>query len=154
MSIFQYPDLGYFTMLTTANVELGIYKFVQAGDLSIANLRVYHRNPNPFSYQLRLVLSQRKKGPALIASNWEEFSNETIGQNAAHWLGDLTFTFPDYSLRINDDYYIRLESTGYTRSGNTTYLGVWANWGFGKSWIPSVGSADSGGARIALGVKQ
>lgn len=154
MSIFQYPDLGYFNILTTENVELGIYEIPLNCDLSIANLRVYHRNADPFSYQLRLVLSQRKKGPALIASNWEEFSNQTIGQTGTNWLGDLTFTFPDYALRAGDDYCIRLESTGYTRSGNNRYLGVWLDWGFGKSWIAPVGVASSGGARIALGVKQ
>jgi hypothetical protein len=154
MSIFQYPDLGYFNIVNSNSAELGSYQLTADGDLGIANLRVYNKKAGSFSYQLRLVISQRQEGPEIAASNWETFSNETIGQTGENWLGDLTFTFLDYALKGSDPYYIRIETTGYTRLGDDAYLGVWLDWGFGKSWIAPVGVAASGGARIALGVNQ
>lgn len=154
MTILQYPEFGYFHIITGASTELGIYELPITGDLNLAHLRVFHKNSNPFSYQMRLVISQRNGGPALATSEWETFNNETTGQNAEYWLGDLTFTFKDYALKQNDSYYIKIETTGYTRISNTVYIGVWADWGFGDNTIVPVGIADSGGARIALGVKQ
>lgn len=154
MSIFQYPDLGYFNIVNLNSAELGVYELPSNGDLSIANLRVYHKKAGAFSYQMRLVISQRQEGPALATSNWETFDNLTIGQTGTHWLGDLTFTFPDYAIKGSDTYCIRLETSGYTRLGTDVYLGVWLDWGFGKSWVAPVGVSDSGGARIAFGVKQ
>ena len=147
MSIFVYPQDAYFNIINSNSTELGSYELPQRGDLSLAHLRVFHRNPNSFSYQMRLVLAGRTGGPTLAVSNWETFSNETTGQTGNFWLGDLTFTFEDYSL-IEDPVYIRLENTGYLRSGNNLYLGVWLD------WMQPVGITNTGGARIALGVKR
>lgn len=154
MSILQYPELGYFHIASSDTLELGKYELSVSGDLALAHLRILNRNANTFNYQLRLVLSQRLSGPALAVSNWEIFNNEILGQDSEFWMGDLTFTFEDYSVKENDPYYLRLESTGYTRSGESVYMGVWADWGFGDETIVPVGVADSGGARVALGVKQ
>lgn len=154
MTILQYPEFGYFHILTGPSAELGIYNLAVNGDLALAHLRVLHINANPFDYQMRLVVAQRTGGPALVASNWETFSTATTGQTTDSWMGDLTFTFPDYAIKSLDDYYIRIETTGYARSGDAVYLGVWADWGFGDDTIVPVGASGSGGARIALGVKQ
>jgi hypothetical protein len=88
----------------------------------------------------------------LVASDWVEFSNETTGQTTNDWLGDLVFSFPEYSLIAGESYFVRLETTGYTRpmrpAQNTAYLAVWAD------WMQPVGIMDTAGARISLGVKR
>jgi hypothetical protein len=148
MNIEQYPKEGYFIMVSSAKTELGNYDFVNDGDLSIANLRVYHRNPNPFSYQLRLVLSGNVLGEAVCASDWEVFSDTVINQTGEFWLGDLTFKFNDYPVNAQDSYFIRLETQNYTRLNDDRYLGVWVD------WLQPVGVTNTGAARIALGVKR
>lgn len=154
MTILQYPKFGYFHVISSDSAELGRYELLADGDLALAHLRVYHKNANPYEYQLRLVVAQREGGPALAVSNWETFSNATTGQTEPSWMGDLTFTFPDYALKGSDPYYLRIETTGYTRSGDALYLSVWADWDFGDETIVPVGATRSGGARIALGVKR
>lgn len=148
MSILQYPKKGYFNIINSASAELGTYVIQNDGDLSLAHVRVYHKNPNQFNYQIRLVIAQREGGPALAVSNWEAFNNASIGQTDTHWLGDLTFTFEDYALKSSDSYAVRLESIGYTRTSNSIYMGVWMDWAY------PVGIDNSGGARVALGVKR
>ena len=148
MNIEQYPKEGYFMMISSSQTPLGSYDLVNSGDLSIAHVRIYHRNPNPFSYQLRLVLSAKALGPAVCSSDWETFSNESIGQIGEFWIGDLTFRFTDYPLNASDVYHIRLETQNYTRLNDDRYLGIWLD------WLQPVGVTDTAGARIALGVKR
>ncbi len=69
-------------------------------------------------------------------------------------MGYLTFTFPDYAFKGNDPVHLRMEIAGYTRIGIIKWLGVVADWGFGADFYTSVGTAPSGGAMIALGVKR
>ena len=154
MNIEQYPEYGYFIMINGPITQLGSYEIQSEGDLALCHLRVYHRNPSAFNYQMRLVCSSKVGGPALAASAWETFSNETTGQETEFWMGDLTFTFTDYKLFSGIPYYFRFETQNYIRQDNDAYLGVWMDWGFGKSFIVPVGSTDTGGARLAIGVKR
>lgn len=153
MTILQYPKLGYFYMISHSLTELGSYTLTNSGDLALAHLRVFHKNPDPYEYQIRLVVSQRANGPQLAASDWEIFNNETTGQTTSNWLGDLTFIFKDYSLKNNDAYCIRMEILGYINADDK-YLCVWSDWNFGDSTIVPVGASASSGARIAIGVKR
>lgn len=148
MTIFQYPYEAYFNIVASNLTELGSYIIPQDGDLALGHLRVIHKNSDPFSYQMRLLVTQKEKGATLVASNWETFSNEVANQTSEFWMGDLTFTFPDYAFKGNDGVYIRIEISGYTRINNSKYLGVWCDW-----WQP-IGLSNTGGARIALGVKR
>ena len=154
MSIFLYPEFAYFNIVNTSSTELGSYTVPEAGDISLAHLRILNRNANQFSYQMRLVLSRRVKGPIFAASNWETFSSDAIGQTSTFWMGDLTFTFEDYHLTANDTFLIRLETIDYSRSGNSIYMGAWLDWGFGAPEVVAIGTENSAGTRIALGVKR
>lgn len=154
MTILQYPEFGYFHMISNASTELGSYQLLADGDLALAHLRVFHKNPDPYEYQIRLVIAQRTNGPELAASDWEIFSNATTGQETGFWMGDLTFTFQDYALKAGDPYFMRLEISGYTRILDDKYICVWSDWNFGDATIVPVGSVASNGARIALGVKR
>lgn len=148
MNIELYPKNAYYMMVSSAITQLGSYQIASDGDLALAHVRVYHRNPDPYSYQIRLVCSSRVGGPVLVASNWETFSSETTGQTSEFWLGDITFTFADYPLKAMESYYFRLETSGYIRQDNDAYLGVWLD------WMQPVGTSDTAGGRIALGVKR
>lgn len=148
MSIFKYPYQAYFNILNEQITELGNYQLASDGELSLANLRVYHKKSGAFDYQMRLILSQEEGKAPIAYSNWEQFNNAAIGQTTADWMGDLTFTFEGYKLKSDFAYAVAIEVTGYTRNSNNSYLGVWLDW-----WYP-VGVSNSAGARIALGVKR
>lgn len=148
MTIELYPKDAYFMMVNSSKTHLGAYSIPQSGDLSLAHGRLYHRNAGAYDFQLRLVVSRSVLGPALVASNWEQFNNDVTGQTSEFWLGDVTFTFPRYPLVAGTNYYFRLETNGYIRQDNDAYLGIWID------WMQPVGVANTGGARLALGVKQ
>lgn len=151
-NIEVYPKNSYFLVANGAETELGSYVLSSDGDLSIAQLRVFNRTITSYSYQLRLVLSSRAAGPALVTSEWLDFSSTTTGQTTTDWLGDVVFSFPEYSLFAGEAYFIRLETSGYSRGvepfQNDVYLSVWCD------WMQPVGTDDTSGARIALGVKR
>jgi hypothetical protein len=148
MTILQYPHQGYFTMINGSSTILGNYDLAADGDIELAHLRVYNKNSNQFSYQMRLVISQDEDKEIVAASDWETFSNEIIGQTSSDWLGDLTFTFDNYRLRQSIVYTIKLEIQNYSRSGDSRYMGVWLDWAY------PIGTSNTGGARIALGVRR
>lgn len=151
-TVSQYPKRGYFLIANTTTLELGKFDNTTWGDLSICQLRVYHKKSGAYDYDMRLVASSSEGGPVLAASAWQEFSNTTTGQATNFWLGDLLFEFTDYKLVNAEEYYFRLEMTGYTRATRPNqdnfYLGVWCD------WYEPVGSANKGGARLAFGVKR
>jgi hypothetical protein len=95
---------------------------------------------------MQLVLAASAGGTALCSSTAVTFSDTEIGQATSNWMGDLTFDMPSYTVLAGESYYARLLITGYTRSGNDTYLGVWCD------WLEPVGLTNTAGARIAFGV--
>lgn len=151
-TIEEYPKYSYFLVANGSSLELGSYEPASDGDLSIAQLRIFHKCLVSFDYNLRLVVSSRQFGPVLVASDWLEFSNETTGQTSSDWLGDIVFDFPSYKLSAGEIYYVRIEITGYSRpvrpNQNTAYLSVWTD------WLQPIGLSNTAGARIALGVKR
>jgi len=151
-NIEAYPKNTYYLVASGAATELGSYELAADGALSLAQLRVYHKTLTTFSYQIRIVVSSKAGGPVLVASDWVEFSNETTGQTTSDWLGDITFDLPEYNLFAGETYFVRVETTGYTRptrpAQNTAYLAYWAD------WMQPVGLGNTGGARLALGVKR
>ena len=146
-SVEQYPDTGYFIIMSTTSLELGSYTNI-SGYLRSGHLRVFHKNPNPFTYSMTLVLSSKVGGPALSTSTAIDFSDTSTGQNSTDWLIDLYFEFDDYNLISSETYFFRLEASGYSRSEDSVYLGVWAD------WLEPVGTSNTGGARLAIGVMQ
>jgi hypothetical protein len=151
-TIEQYPQNGYFLVADGATTELGSYVFSSDGDLALCQLRVFHKKPGPYSYQMRLVLSNKRGGPALHSSSWFEFSNAVTGQSDDNWLGDISFDFDGYNIIAGESYFFRVETTGYTRpvrpNENTAYLAFWSD------WLSPVGTSNTAGARLCLGVKQ
>lgn len=145
-SVEQYPDYFYVLVADTSPLELGRYTGINTGDLQTAHLRIYNKNASSFSYGLSLIVSSSEGGPALATSETITFSDTAIGQTTANFLCDLTFTFTDFAVTTAETYYLRLALTGYTRTSNTTYLGVWCD------WYEPLGTSNTGGARIQFGV--
>ena len=151
-NIEQYPKNQYYLVARGSATELGSYGLTTDGDLTLTQLRVFHKCTTSYLYQLRLVVAMRAGGAAVVASDYVKFSNETTGQVGGNWMGDVVFDFPEYKLLQGEEYYVRLESVGYSRPTrplqNTAYLAVWAD------WMQPVGTTDKAGARIAFGVKK
>jgi len=151
-NIEAYPKDSYYIVASGSATELGSYVLAADGALALAQLRVYHKCLTTFSYQMRIVVSSKEGDPVLVASDWVEFSNDTTGQTTNDWLGDITFDLPEYNLFAGETYFIRVETTGYTRptrpAQNTAYLAYWAD------WMQPVGVGNTGGARLAMGVKR
>jgi hypothetical protein len=152
MSIEFYPKNSYFLLIENFKTKLGYYVNSNWGDLSIAHMRVFHKNTDPYEYNLRLVISPYEGGPTIHASDWFKFSNDVTGQQSSDWLGDIIFTFPEYPLInssiIPQGYFISMETEFYTPDGLNNYLGVWCD------WMQPVGNTNTAGARIAIGVKR
>lgn len=146
MSVEQYPDTGYFLIMSTTALELGSFTNI-SGDLRSAHLRVYHKYTGAYSYPMTLVVSSKTAGPALATSSVITFDNATTGQNTSDWFVDLYFDFDDYNMISSETYFFRLEASGYTRT-DSNYIGVWAD------WLEPVGTSNTGGARLVLGVMQ
>ena len=148
MSIEFYPKAGYFILIENIKTSLGTYYNATWGDLNMAHMRVYNRSATPYEYNLRLHIADYDGGPTLHTSDWFKFSNEVTGQQGEFWLGDIIFTFPEYPMTNESEYFISMETQNYNPDGINTYLSVWAD------WIQPVGNTDSAGARIAIGVKR
>jgi hypothetical protein len=128
-------------------LQLGSYEIADvAGEINFALIRIYHKNASPYSYTMKLIFSATQNGHALCESSVETFSNATTGQTTADWLGDVCFSFNPYTLRSEETYFVRLVLTGYTRNQDTLYLGVLSD------WLSPIGTGNTAGARMALGV--
>lgn len=143
-AVDEYPKYAFYNYLTGSSLELGAFK--DTGILGLFDIRVIHKNASAFSYQLRVVFSDREGGPELASTSWETFSNSTTGQTTSFWMGHLTFTPEYYQLNPNAYLYARLESTGYTYNSSTQYIAVWCD------WFEPIGSRNSGAAKMAIGV--
>lgn len=144
-AVEQYPKYAYYNFMTSTSLELGSFK--TTGQLGLFDIRILHKNASAYSYQLRVVFSDREGGPTLASTSWETFSNSTTGQVAGVWLGHCTFT-PTESYILNSAKYLfaRLESTGYTYDEDTVYIAVACD------WFEPIGATDTGAAKMAIGV--
>lgn len=149
MSVLQYPQYQYFIIAAIGGANLGRFKSVD-GLLGLAQIRMYIKNPNPYSHQARLVFSSQQGGTAIVTSDWETISNATTGQTGTDWLGDIVFDIDHYRLNPLADLHVRLQLTGYTRpdypNQDDRYIGVWCD------WTEPVGIANTAGARLSMGV--
>lgn len=145
MSVLQYPKTQYYIVLNTATQELGNFTGA-SGDLNLANIRVFNVKTGAYSYQLRLVFHYGQTGTEFFSTDWETFSNTVTGQTTAYWMGDLCFDVGNVRLNSAVKTYVRLETSGYTRNNNDTYLGVWCD------WMEPIGNTSTGAARMTLGV--
>lgn len=147
-AVQQYPQNIYMLVAETSPLELGSYVLAESGDIQNAEIRIYNQKTGAYSYALTLIISSSEGGPALATSTAVTFDNTETGQATSYWLGAVCFTFTDYTLLAGQRYYFRLSYTGYTRSGDTTYMGVLCD------WIEPIGLINTGGARIAIEVLQ
>ena len=152
MSVQQYPKNTFYIVVTGNPQLLGSYSLPADGDLVLSNIRVYNKRTGPYTYTLKLEVSATPYGQPLVSSDVITFSNSTTGQTTSDWLGDVTFTFPNYALKATEDYYFRLVTAGYTRIArpleNTGYLAV------NCDWLEPIGTSNVGGARMQIGVNK
>lgn len=144
-AVDNYPSNAYFLIVDGTTIELGSYEFAATGDLKLANMRVYHKKTGAYSYTMQLILAASAGGTALCTSTAETFSDEVTGQITNDWLGDITFTLPNYTVLAGETYYARLAITGYTRTADVSYLGI------GCDWLEPIGLTNTAAARIAFG---
>ena len=145
-AVEQYPRDAYYLVADTATLNLGSF-VTTGGDLALAELRIYHKNPLPFSYTMRLSVSSSFNGPQLFTSETVTVTDVITGQTTADWLGDIVFEFDEYSLYAGETYFFKLITTGYTRNDDLLYLSV------NCDWLNPIGSINTAGARLPLGVK-
>jgi hypothetical protein len=131
---------------------LGSYEIPDNGDLSFATLRLYIKNPSAYSHAATLKIASSLGGSFIAQSDVVTLSNATTGQTTTDWLGEVVFSFDNYELKATETYYFYLSLGSYARPArpieNTQYIAI------GCDWLEPVGTADSGGARIAMGVYQ
>jgi hypothetical protein len=148
MNIELYPRNAYFIVIEAIKSNLGKYYNDTWGDLNMVHMRVYNKVTVPYEYNLRLVLSSYENGAPIHSSDWFKFSNDVTGQVGNDWLGDIIFTFPEYPMTNQLDYFLSMETQFYNPDSVETYLAVWCD------WMQPVGIENTAGARAAIGVKR
>jgi hypothetical protein len=148
-SVEQYPDTGFFVVVTGSETPMGSF-VCDGGELDFFHTRFFHKKTGAFSYNLKLQVSTSLTGAVLAESETVTFDNDLIGQTTELHLADVVFSFPErYTLLDGETYFVKLVQTGYTRPSrpneNDSYLAFWCNWGepFGSN---------TSGAKLGVGV--
>lgn len=146
-SVDQHPKRAYYLIAENGALELGTYEIPVSGEIETCHFRILNRKTGSYSYTLQLTLHASQSGAVLASSEVATITETITGQTTDTWLGDVTLSFPTtYSLVSGDTFFIKLVIGGYTRTANTTYLGVWCD------WLEPLGVANTAGARLAIGL--
>lgn len=147
-SVERYPDTGFFIIATSSSTPLGSFEMAE-GSLEHCELRCFNRRSGAYSYTLTLKISTTLGGPAVATSDAFTFDNATTGQTTTDHLVNIVMTFStSYDLKAGETYFIRAETTGYTRDENVGYLGYWCD------WFEPLGPGNTSAAKIAFGVRR
>jgi hypothetical protein len=122
MSYLQFPQANLLKVVAASGENLGSFQLGEPTELKYILLNTYIKGTITGSEKMRLKLyASSLKNTAVTTSDWVYWS--TIdGIGTGNWLGWIRF---DFDLQpLNDDYYyyMDIETSGYTRNGNTHYL--------------------------------
>ena len=159
MAFLQFPKQQYFRIVNTGEeAKLGYFNLGVGTELKHVMLTLFQRGTIATPYQIRLHLygNDTLESP-IVDSEWAEISaatlrdgNDTTGTAYVNnWLGNVYVDFPGNPLNPNINYYMTLETSGYTRVGDSFYLGVNLDW-YSPTNNP-LSSTEAGGRVAILG---
>lgn len=150
MAFTQFPHQQYFRALDSdTNTGLGYFNLGDGTELKhvMATILQVGIIASPYQLRMNLYASTDTSSPA-ARSDWATISAATLEPTyATNWLGNIYFDFDGESLNPNINYYMYFETLGYTRVGDTYYLGINLDW---YSPVNTQVSMTEAGARIRI----
>lgn len=138
MAFKQFPKQQYFRSLNTDTVtKLGYMNLQDGMEMTSMMVTIYVQGliVTPFNFRLNFYGSTTSITP-IFTSDWVELSAATLLNNdndpatayVNNWLGNIYVDFDYEPINPNLNYYISAETDGYTRVGDTFFIGVNLDW--------------------------
>lgn len=138
MAFKQFPKQQYFRSLDSDSVtKLGYFKVQDGVEMTTMMVTIFVRGliVTPFQFRLNMYGSDSSITP-VFSSDWATLSAATLLNNDSdpavpyvnNWLGNIYVDFNYEPLNPNINYYISAETLGYTRIGDTFFIGVNLDW--------------------------
>lgn len=151
MAYLQFPHQQYYRILATdSNARCGYFNLQDGTVLKHMMFDAYIQNLPMTSFQIRAnIYGNDTLVDAIFTSEWATISPATLGTTAGvNRLFNFYVDFvPGVPLNPNINYYMTIETLGYTRNGDVSYMGVNLDW---YSPVNNQLSANEAGARIRI----
>ena len=159
MAFLQFPKQQYFRAVNTGEeAKLGYFNLDAGTELKFMMATLFQMGIIATPYQIRMkIYGNDTLVSPIVTSEWVTLSaatllngNDTTGTAyTTNWLGNVYIPFSGNPLNPNINYYMKMETSGYTRVGDTFYLGVNLDW-YSPTNTP-VSSTEAGGRFAILG---
>ncbi len=150
MAFTQFPNQQYFRVADTDSVtSIGYFNLQDGTELKHIMLTLYVNGviASPFTARINIYGSSSLES-AIFSSDWATISTATLVPTySVNWLGNVYFDFSGNPLNPNINYFAGFETSGYTRNGDTYYVGVNLDW---YSPVNNQLSATDAGARFRI----
>lgn len=158
MAFKQFPNIQYFRVLETDTVTRFGYYNLQDGTEKKHMMMTLYMNGlivTPFTIRVN-VYGNDDQAEAIFSSDWATLSAATLLNNdtdpgtpyTTNWIGNVYFDFAGYPLNPNINYFMSVETLGYTRNNDVYYLGINLDW---YSEVNNqLDGPDEAGARIRI----
>ena len=127
MSYLEFPKvLTIEAADTSEKLYLGGIKPSKSGELQYVTLNMFKHGVLPGTVAVKMGLHLNTSFASAYAFSTEFFLSdvETEIATSGDWLSITRFTFARPNLNKNSTYYLTLQTSGYTRSGDTFYIGA------------------------------
>ena len=159
MAFLQFPKQQYFRAVNTGEeAKLGYFNLDAGTELKFMMATLFQMGIISTPYQIRMkIYGNDTLVSPIVTSEWVTLSaatllngNDTTGTAyTTNWLGNVYIPFSGNPLNPNINYYMTMETSGYTHVGDTFYLGVNLDW-YSPTNTP-VSSTEAGGRFAILG---
>lgn len=126
----QFPKQQYFRALESdTTTSLGYFILQDSTEIKHVMLTIFVRGliASPFDIRFKIYGSDEAE-TAIITSEWAELSVASLGNYTQNYIGNIYLDFAGESLNMSNTYYMRVETDGYTRVGDSFYLGINLDW--------------------------
>jgi hypothetical protein len=150
MAFTQFPNQQYFRVLESDTItKLGYFNLDDGTELKHIMLTIFQKGIISSAYQMRLKLYPTvTSSSAIITSSWATISTSTLVPTyASNWLGTIYVDFAGEPLNPNLDYFVSVETLGYTRLTDSYYVGINLDW---YSPVNTALSSTEAGARMRI----
>lgn len=136
MAFKDFPDQQYYRVLETdMTTRIGYFNVSMGIELEQIVITLFQMGTiaSPYNVRLHLYGNDNSATP-IYTSDWAEASATTMINDdtglayTTNWTGIFPLNFDNAPLNPNNDYYMSIQTSGYTRVGDTFYVGVNLDW--------------------------
>lgn len=151
MAFTQFPREQYFRILNSDEVtRFGYFNVDDGTELRHMMFTIFIRGTiaTPFDIRANIYGNDNQVSP-IFSSSWATLSMATLEPTyTQNYLGNIYLDFSGYPLNPNINYFMSIETSGYTRNGDTYYIGINLDW---YSEVNNqLSGPDEAGARIRI----